>query len=232
MSAPLQLSVVLPAYLEAENLRLLLPRLSAELKRLGHASEIVVVDTHLPLDETEKVCLEHGARYIRRAAGNSFGDAVRAGIAAAQGVWIVCMDADGSHAPEFVAQLVAQATLHDVVIASRYVAGGHTENTLPLKIMSRTLNWTYALVLNLPYKDVSNSFKLYQARLLKGLTLRCDNFDIIEEILFKIKRANPGLRVIEIPFSFKKRMFGETKRSLLAFILTYVFTMIRLRFLS
>ncbi len=226
------LSVILPSYLEAENLHLLLPRLKTELQRIGKPYEILVIDTATPMDETERVCQENGARYVSRGPGNVYGDAVRTGIREARGQWILFMDADGSHAPEFVSKLVEQAERNDVVIASRYIEGGHTENTLPLKLMSRTLNWTYAFVLNLPYKDVSNSFKLYRAELLKGLTLRCDNFDLIEEILFKLRRLNPKLRVVEIPFSFKKRMFGETKRNLLAFILTYLFTMIRLRFMS
>jgi dolichol-phosphate mannosyltransferase len=139
------------------------------------------------------------------------------------------MDADGSHAPEFIHNLWAERGKYDIVIASRYVEGGYTENSAPLRLMSRVLNWTYSLILNLPYKDVSNSFKLYRGSLLKGLKLRCDNFDIVEEILYKIVRLNPGLPVKEIPFSFKKRMFGETKRSLLLFIFTYLVTMIRLR---
>ena len=66
--------------------------------------------------------------------------------------------------------------------------------------------------------------------LVKDLGLSCQNFDIVEEILFKIARAHPGVRIKEIPFSFKKRMFGQTKRSLLLFMMTYIFTIIKLRF--
>ncbi|HEY5955949.1 MAG TPA: hypothetical protein VIV60_05325, partial [Polyangiaceae bacterium] len=88
----------------------------------------------------------------------------------------------------------------------------------------------YSVVLELPVKDVSNSFKLYRADLLKQLDLRCQNFDIIEEILFKLRRRNPQLRIKEIPFAFKPRNFGRTKRNLLWFMVTYLWTILRLRF--
>ncbi|HEY8211869.1 MAG TPA: glycosyltransferase, partial [Myxococcaceae bacterium] len=192
--------------------------------------EIVVVDTVQRLDATPDVCTQHGVRYLARSPTNSFGDAVRTGIAAAAGRWIIFMDADGSHAPEFIPQLLEHGESSDIVIASRYIQGGHTENTWALKQMSRVLNLSYSIILNLKVKDVSNSFKLYRADLLREPALRCQNFDIIEELLFKISRAHRDVRIKEVPFTFKKRMFGETKRSLLLFILTYLFTMLKLRF--
>ena len=67
--------------------------------------------------------------------------------------------------------------------------------------MSRILNLIYSMVLGLRCRDVSNSFKLYRGNLLRGL-----------------------------PFAFKKRMFGSTKRSLIVFILSFIVTLLRLRF--
>jgi dolichol-phosphate mannosyltransferase len=96
--------------------------------------------------------------------------------------------------------------------------------------MSRIVNFTYSVVLGLPCKDVSNSFKLYNSTHLKKLTLRCENFDIVEEILFKILKENAKLKVKEIPFTFKQRLYGKTKRNLLLFIFTYIFTIIKLKF--
>jgi dolichol-phosphate mannosyltransferase len=223
------LSVVLPAYSEEENLRLLLPRIQSELHKLGCTWEVIVVDTIQPLDHTPEVCEQNLVRYVPRRGGNEFGDAVKTGIAEAQGEFILFMDSDGSHPPEFIRSLFVHATHNDVVIASRYIAGGFSENNAPLIWMSRILNLTYSIVLNLKCKDVSNSFKIYRAILLKSLRLRCSNFDIVEEILFRIKREHPNLRIHEVPFSFKKRMFGQTKRNLIWFMLTYLFTLIRLR---
>ena len=222
-------SVILPAFLEEENLRLLLPRIKAEMVHIGEPFEIIVVDTPVALDATEEVCRDNAVRYVNRTPGDRFGDAVRTGIRTAEGEWVIFMDADGSHTPEFIRWLVAETPAYDVVIASRYIDGGFTENSRALVLMSRILNVTYALVLNVKCKDVSNSFKIYRADLLKPLTLRCDNFDIVEEILYKMCRRTPALKIKEVAFTFKKRMFGETKRNLFLFIITYVVTMVRLR---
>jgi len=226
----LYLTIMLPAYLEEENLRILLPRIHETGRKLKIPYEVLVVDTLEPLDHTQEVCREFGARYVRRRGGNTFGDAARTGIQEAQGKYLVWMDADGSHPPEFIEELFAQHRDHEIVIASRYIKGGYTENSASLVWMSRILNIMYAVVLGLRYQDISNSFKIYKTALLKELHLTCQNFDIIEEILYKITRFHPDVRVKEIPFSFKKRMFGDTKRNLLVFVITFLFTILRLRF--
>lgn len=230
MSEQPELSVILPAYMEEENLRLLLPRMQETLRVLALPYEVLVVDVVTPLDATADACEKNSVLYFNRAPSNSFGDAVRTGIQKAKGKWILFMDADGSHNPEFIPHLLHYRDQYDLVIASRYVEGGFTENSQSLVVMSKLLNWTYAVILNLKMKDVSNSFKLYRAEQIKGISLKCENFDIVEELLYKLVRKVPNLRFKEVPFSFKKRMFGETKRNLFSFILTYLFTMIRLRF--
>jgi len=224
-----QLSVVIPAYLEEENLRLILPRLSKVLAALGISHEVLVVDRTRPHDATEQVCQESGAQYVHRTPGDSYGDAVRTGLATARGASVIFMDADGSHAPEFVPTLFAARVGQDVVIASRYVEGGETDNRAYLILLSRFVNLAYSVVLGLNVKDVSNSFKLYDGDQARSIRLTSDNFDIIEELLYKMKKANPQIQILEVPFSFKERMFGHTKRNLIAFALSYLVTLIRLR---
>jgi len=230
MVEPVYLSVITPAYLEEENLRILLPRIKNVLSQLSFGSEIIVIDSQKKLDCTDSACQENQVRYFRREGGENFGDAVRTGIRVARGKYMLFMDADGSHPPEFIRELVAHHLENDIVIASRYVSGGLTENPVHLIWMSQALNITYGLILGIKVNDISNSFKLYRSDLLKNLNLSCKNFDIIEEILFKISRANPNLKIKEVPFSFKKRMFGETKRNLVLFVITFIFTIFKLRF--
>lgn len=228
----LDLSVVLPAYQEEENLRVLLPRLLKTLKSMDLSYEVLVIDTINPIDMTKEVCEINQVRYLNRGVDNYFGSAVRTGIKEANGKYIIFMDADGSHPPEFIPELFCFADKYDVVIASRYVDKGRTENSLALIVMSRIVNWTFSIILNLPCKDVSNSFKVYRGKQLKNIKLTCNNFDIVEEILFKLRRSQSLMTFKEVPFVFKKRMFGKTKRNLFIFIITYIFTIIKLRFKS
>lgn len=226
----IKLSLIIPSYLEEENLRIILPRLIAELKKIETSYEVLVIDTQEKMDNTEEVCRLNQVSYVNRSSGNNYGDAIRTGINLARGEFVVFMDADGSHAPEFIKNLYEYKNDYDVVIASRYVSGGATDNNKVLIFMSLILNISYSLILGLKCKDVSNSFKLYKGAMLKKLNLRCANFDIVEEILYKLKKQKDDLKIKEVPFLFKKRMFGRTKRNLLAFILTYLITIIKLRF--
>jgi dolichol-phosphate mannosyltransferase len=224
------LTIIIPSYLEEENLRLLLPRLNDTLSKITNDYEILVVDTITPKDNTRDVCILNNAKYIPRENGNNYGDAVRTGIKYANGEFTIFMDADGSHAPEFIKTLLEYKDEYDVVIASRYVKGGATDNSKILIMMSWLVNFCYSVVLNLKCKDVSNSFKLYKTAQLKELKLYSKNFEIVEEILFKLVKKNKELKIKEIPFTFKKRMFGSTKRNLFLFMLSYLLTLIKLRF--
>lgn len=224
------LSVIIPAYLEEENLRVILPRLKKVLASLKIKYEINVIDTLAPMDNSREVCQSYDVNYCQREHSNYYGDAVRTGIKYAQGKKIIFMDADGSHTPEFIPQLMEYGSEFDVVIASRYIDGGMTDNSFILILMSKIVNIVYAKVLNLPCQDVSNSFKLYRSEILKSLRLYSNNFDIVEEILFKMKKQNNDLKIKEIPYTFKERMFGHTKRNLLLFAFSYVYSLFKLKF--
>ena len=224
------ISVVIPAYCEEENLAHLLPRLIQTIKLTKLTYEVLVVDTIKPLDKTEALCRRYKIKYLKRKGDNSYGSAIRIGIDEAHGQYILFMDADGSHTPEFIPKLLKFRHEYEIVVASRYVRNGKTENSLPLILMSRILNWIYAYVLSIPCKDVSNSFKIYRTIDIKPLKLKANNFDIVEEIIYKVCQNQPNIRIKEVPFSFKKRMYGSTKRNLFIFVLTFIFTMFKLRF--
>ena len=231
MTEPVELTIFVPAYKEAQNLAALLPRIVAAVSVLESSYEIIVVDTVRPMDDTRAVCsrVQGNIIYANTDYADSYCNAVRTGIRLARGKYFIALDADGSHDPEFIRQLYFNKEGADVVIASRYVDGGGTQNSKIEILMSKFVNIIYAMVLNLDCKDVSNSFKLYKTQELKALKLKSKNFDIIEEILFKLKKNKKYLVIKELAFTFKTRIYGQTKRKLVLFALTYLFTLIKLK---
>lgn len=217
-----ELSVVMPAYREANSLRQLLPTLVPAVKALSENSEIIVADSIEPLDDTAEVCAMHGVRHILRTGGNAYGDAVRTGINASRGKYVFLMDADGSHNPKDMIWLWEKREPWDIVIGSRYVRGGSTENPAVLIAMSRALNYTYKFAFNLPVRDVSNSFRLYHGDQLRALELVSTDFDIVEEILIRLVCGAAKARATEVPITFEQRKAGESKRNLPAFMLSYL----------
>jgi len=225
-SAP-DLSVILPAYEEAENLIWFLPQLREILQKMGVSHEILVIDTSSPKDETPQVCRQNGVDYHARAGGDLYSHAVKTGIEKTKGRWVVIMDCDGSHDPTVIPRLWAEKERADLIIASRYVEGGHTENPAILIGLSLVVNTVFRTVLGLRCRDVSNSFRLYSGAALRSLQLECANFDIVEEILIKLSMGKSGFAIREIPFTFGRRRAGHTKRDLFAFALSYLATLVR-----
>jgi dolichol-phosphate mannosyltransferase len=224
-----ELSIVLPAYREAESLELLLPKLVQAAANLSSDFEIIVADSREPLDHTAHVCQAQGVTHIYRAGGNSYGDAVRSGIARSTGTFVLLMDADGSHNPGVLPRLWARRKDADVIIGSRYIAGGGTENPRVLILMSRVLNYAYQFAFRLPVADVSNSLRLYRGEQLRSLHLVSNNFDIVEEILIRLVAGKTHSSALEVPMTFEQRKAGESKRNLPAFMLSYLSSMRRMQ---
>jgi dolichol-phosphate mannosyltransferase len=225
MSEPCELSIVMPAYREAESLKTLLPVLAIASRTLTPNVEIIVSDARLPLDDTAAVCAAHGVKHLHRTGGDTYGDAVRSGIAASNGKFVILMDSDGSHNPKELSKLWAKREGYDIVIGSRYVKGGNTENPAILIFMSRMLNHAYRLAFKLSVYDVSNSLRLYRGAQLRPLRLVSDNFDIVEEILIRLIYGVSNATVTEVPVTFEQRKAGESKRNLPKFLLSYLSSM-------
>lgn len=223
-------SIVLPSYKEAENLKVLLPEINEILKPSEINYEILIVDTIEPMDDTKSVCDTYGAVYVTRQGGNMYGDAIRTGIQKAAYDYILVMDADSSHNPKDIPRLYGEITHSgaDIVIGSRYMKGGDTDNPWILKLMSHMVNIAYRVIFHLRVKDVSNSFRIYNAVRLKSITIECDNFDLVEEILIRMQIKYADLKIKEIPIFFRERMYGESKRELFKFALSYFVTIHRL----
>lgn len=168
----------------------------------------------------------------------SFADAIQIGLELIQedDEVVIFLDADQSHNPLRIPDLIEvlkQDPDVDVSIASRYVAGGTTDNSRTLRAMSKTVNLLYRAVLGLNAYDISTNFKCFRAHLLRGVQLKSINFEAVEELLMHAKaRSEANLksfRLVEIPDHFAVRKHGKSKRRLGQFIGTYLISLMSMK---
>jgi len=125
------------------------------------------------------------------------------------------MDADFSHHPRFIPEMTRCLATADLVIGSRYTAGGATRNfPLRRKILSRCANGLARNVLRLRARDATAGFRLYRREIIESLALDrilSSGYSFLIEMLFIIERA--GWRVDEVPILFEDRASGVSKIS-------------------
>lgn len=217
-------TVVIPALNEQDNLSLLLPLVGDAMNELSLRGEIIVVDggSH---DQTKAVAARLGARVVEQQE-RGYGGALLAGFAAASAPYVITMDADLSHQPVFLKDFWQQRSQAELLIASRYVIGGKAEMGKVRRVLSLALNRTYSRVLDLPLRDVSSGFRMYDRRVLNGLDLKARDFDALEEILVRIYVA--GGRVREVPFHYQVRNSGKSHAKLVRFGWAFSKTLLRM----
>ena len=216
-----QTLVTVATYNEIENL----PRLVDRILEVAPHAEILVIDDHSP-DGTGQWCDERAAAEPRlhcmhRPGKLGLGTAMLAAMryAVEHGYqFMLNLDADFSHPPECIPELLAGMSPPgsppvDVMIGSRYVAGGGIEGwSLRRHMMSRAVNLYARTLLGLPTKDCSGSFRCYRVSLLAKLDFdgfRSCGYAIFEEVLWRLKRL--GARFAETPIVFVDRQQGRSK---------------------
>ncbi len=211
-----QVSVIVPTYCEAENLGELVPRVCAALDQAGLAGEILIVDDNSP-DDTPTVCAEladpYPLRLLVRTSERGLSSAVLHGMRHAEGEVLVVMDADLSHPPEKIPELVRAVASGgaDFVIGSRYVAGGRTDDEWGLL---RWLNSKVATLLARPLTSardpMAGFFALRRKTFEQARGLNPIGYKIGLELIVKADcRA-----VREIPITFHDRLHGQSKLTL------------------
>ena len=154
-----------------------------------------------------RAATRHGARSLPQVE-RGYGGALLEGLRAARGTYVLTMDADLSHSPDLIRRLWQVRRSAEVLIASRYVAGGTA--TMPWRrlLLSRALNRAFSRGLSLRVRDMSSGFRLYEARALSGLHVEARDFDVLQEILVRLLGA--GWRVEEVPFHYQPRVHGSS----------------------
>jgi dolichol-phosphate mannosyltransferase len=208
--------VVLPTYDEAENI---LP-LAAEVLAVAPRLEVLVVDDNSP-DGTgdlvaEEAKTEARLHLLRREGKLGLGTAYLAGFryGLEHGFdQVFTMDADFSHSPRYIPQMLEAMEHHDVVIGSRYVPGGGIENwPIHRRILSAFANFYARVLLRLPVRDCTAGFRCYAAEVLETVEpfeIRASGYSFLEEMVFRVSRC--GFSVGEIPIIFENRRAGSSK---------------------
>jgi dolichol-phosphate mannosyltransferase len=209
----MDISIILPVINERENLDILIPRLQSLLKNARLDAEIVVVDGGSS-DGTLESAAAHGVRGVSER-GKGYGAAIQTGFEEARGDWVLTLDADLSHDPDFVAKMWRARDRADIVIASRYTRGGVAYTDLFRKSLSRLLNVFLRRFWSLPVRDVSSGYRLYRRAALVGLEFTSTNFEVLGEILVRLYAR--GYRVVEVPFTYFPRGAGRSHIHLLRF---------------
>lgn len=221
--------IVLLVYEEAENLKWILPQILENIRKTGEDFNILVVDSEKSSDNSREICEQFQVRYVRQESPG-FGGAYRTAIQYATGESLLILDSDGQHSPQDIPKLVAMYDhgAYDIVIGSRYVKGGNTNENIVSIAMSRILNFIFRLCLGIKAYDISTNFRIYNLKQLKQCELECINFDVLQEILLKMKLNHPGLKIGEVPIALNHRAYGESKRKWLTFIMSYGKSLLKL----
>lgn len=209
-------SVIVPTYCEAENLKFLVPEVSKAMERSGMSFEMLIVDDNSP-DETvevcERLCRDNPVRLLVRTEDRGLSSAVVHGLVHARGSVLLVMDADLSHPPEKVPELVAAVLEQqgDFVIGSRYVPGGSTDDQWGLFrwLNSKVATWL-ARGLTSSRDPMAGFFALSRQTWENAEHLSPIGYKIGLELIVKC-----GCRsVAEVPIHFRDRVHGESKLSL------------------
>jgi dolichol-phosphate mannosyltransferase len=217
----MQLTVIIPTYNEAENL----PRLTSILLALPIPElKILVVDDNSP-DGTgpigDALAAEYPGRFeiLHRTSRPGYGRATTDGFRRALETGaqaIATMDADFSHPPELLPDLLISLQTCDVAIGSRYIPGGSVDRNWPFwrKGLSRFGNFYARTILGLPVHDVTGGFRMYRREALEKMPLdrlRSNGYAFLVEVLYVAFRL--GCKFNEVPFYFSDRRFGQSKMS-------------------
>jgi dolichol-phosphate mannosyltransferase len=210
--------VIVPTYNERDNIETIVDRV---LQSVPDAN-ILVADDGSP-DGTGKVADELAVsdprvHVLHRAEKAGLGAAYIAGFR-----WglergydvLVEMDADGSHAPEQLPRLLAALSDADLVLGSRWVAGGTVVNwPMSRELLSRSANLYTRMALGIPVRDATGGYRAYRRSVLESMDLaEVASQGYCFQVDLAWRAVNAGFRVVEVPITFADRERGESKMS-------------------
>jgi dolichol-phosphate mannosyltransferase len=215
--------LIIPTYNEAENLANIVRAAGVELETAAPGDHrILIVDDNSP-DGTgaiaDALAEEHDwVEVMHRPRKGGLGHAYIAGFGRALecgAKLLIEMDADFSHDPRYLPELVAAADTADLVLGSRYVPGGGVRDWGLLRRMISRGGGLYArLILGVGIRDLTGGFKCIRREVLEAIDLpsvRAEGYGFQIEVTYRALKA--GFTVVEIPIVFSDRTVGTSKMS-------------------
>ncbi len=211
--------IIVPTYNEVENVEELMARIAAAAPEV----HLLIADDNSPdgtADTAERLAAQrypnyrvyrrNGKRGLGRAYVDSFCKVLREGYDR-----IVQMDADLSHDPKYLPAMLAAAENADLVIGSRYCAGGGVENWPRRRVLlSRYANVYVRAITGVPTGDATAGFRCWSRRALEAVqveSIQSEGYSFQVEMVYRAYKA--GLRIVEVPIVFTDRRFGQSKMS-------------------
>jgi glycosyltransferase involved in cell wall biosynthesis len=194
----LSLSIIIPAYNEAESIGLMICRL----RELHSEAEIVVIDDG-SVDDTGAIAREAGASVFRHPYNIGNGAAVKSGIRVAGGNILVFMDGDGQHDPEDVKRLLEYIPEYDMVVGARSMAG---QASISRALGNQVYNWLASYVAKFKIQDLTSGFRAVKADTARSfLYLLPNTYSYPTTITLGILRSGRSLKYIPIRARARKK---------------------------
>jgi len=215
------LAVVIPTYNEKETLPSLIENLFDEIRPLVEELHVVVVDDSSP-DGTADIARNLGVKFnkisvIQRPAKMGLGAAYKDGfnhiLEKLDSNLIVQMDADHSHDPAEITNMIEKITDYDFLIASRHVPGSSIVGWGSRRQVTHSVAGVVAkLSAKIDIKDSTSGFRMFKREALEKIEfdkIQSDGFAFQIEVLYQLKKI--GMRGLEVPTRFVNRREGKSK---------------------
>ncbi|KAI1097614.1 family 2 glycosyltransferase [Jackrogersella minutella] len=212
-------SVILPTYNERRNLPIITWLLNRTFTESNLDWELIIVDDGSP-DGTQVVAEQLVKAYAphvilkTRSGKLGLGTAYVHGLQFVTGNFVIIMDADFSHHPKFIPQMIARqrAGNMDIVTGTRYAGDGGVYGwDLKRKFVSRGANLFADTVLRPGVSDLTGSFRLYKKSVLQKVIESTESKGYTFQMEMMVRAKAMGFSVAEVPITFVDRLYGESK---------------------
>lgn len=227
----MNLSIVIPVYNEAGNVKEIVKRVQAQ----KLANEIIVVDDG-STDGTRDILKEldgrDGLRVILHEQNKGKGAAVVTGFKIARGDILLIQDADLEYDPRDYPHLLQpiQEEIADVVYGSRFLGGPRRVamfwHMIANKLLTMMTNILYDTILT----DMETGYKVFRREVIDGLTIKARRFDFEPEVTAKVLKRH--YRIFEVPITFNPRDYSQGKKIKLKDAFVAVWTLLKYRFVD